>query len=212
MSHRHELRDPRWEEQREREIPDVERDAEAPFGRDAGDPRWGTGGMRGDERPHRPPPPEVNERLAPGAFSRAGVRPSQSHGAGEGVMSTPPYHHHPLEPYPTARGPYVGRAPRGYRRSDGHIREDVCERFTEHGDLDPTDVEVSVHAGEVTLVGAVATRAQKRLAEDIVVAVSGVVEVHNHLRVQRTADDWRALHGAAPDEESAARESSATDR
>jgi hypothetical protein len=61
----------------------------------------------------------------------------------------------------------------------------VCERFTRHGELDPSDVEVSVQDGEVMLSGTVATRVQKRLADDIADAVFGVIEVHNHLRVQR---------------------------
>jgi len=82
------------------------------------------------------------------------------------------------------RGPYVGYGPRGYHRTDERIHEDVCERLTEHGDIDATDVEVNVSAGEVMLSGTVATRAQKRLAEDISDAVLGVTEVHNRLRVQ----------------------------
>jgi hypothetical protein len=60
--------------------------------------------------------------------------------------------------------------------------------LTEHGDIDATDVEVAVVAGEVTLSGTVATRVQKRLAEDIADGVTGVNEVHNRLRVQRTGE------------------------
>jgi hypothetical protein len=81
-------------------------------------------------------------------------------------------------------GPYVGYGPRGYHRTDERIYEDVCDRLTEDGDLDARDIEVSVTTGEVMLAGTVATRAQKRLAEDIVEGVMGVTEVHNRLRVQ----------------------------
>ncbi|HXN33826.1 MAG TPA: BON domain-containing protein [Polyangiaceae bacterium] len=179
MSHRHDLRDRWcWEEQREK-TPDVEPDIEAPFERDVGDPRWGTGGMRGGE-----------SRRAAAAHA------AQPHGERE---SAPPPSYPPEPPHPATRGPYAGRAPRGYRRSDERIREEVCERFTEHGDLDPVDVEVSVRGGEVMLVGTVSTRAQKRLAEDIVDAVFGVVEVHNHLRVQRMAVDPAPLRGDGDD-------------
>lgn len=87
------------------------------------------------------------------------------------------------------RGPYVGYGPRGYHRSDERINEDVCERLTEHGDLDASDIEVGVTGGEVMLSGTVATRTQKRLAEDIADAVTGVVEVHNRLRVQRSGNE-----------------------
>jgi hypothetical protein len=89
---------------------------------------------------------------------------------------------------PDVRGPYVGYGPRGYHRTDERIFEDVCERLTEHGDIDATDIEVGVVAGEVTLSGTVATRAQKRLAEDVADGVTGVNEVHNRLRVQRAGE------------------------
>jgi hypothetical protein len=89
---------------------------------------------------------------------------------------------------PEVRGPYVGYGPRGYHRTDERIFEDVCERLTEHGDIDATDVEVAVVGGEVTLSGTVATRPQKRLAEDIADGVTGVSEVHNRLRVLRAGE------------------------
>jgi hypothetical protein len=95
----------------------------------------------------------------------------------------------PVPPRPEARGPYVGLGPRGYHRSDERIHEEVCERLTEHGDIDATDVEVGVEGGEVTLSGTVATRSQKRLAEDVADGVAGVVDVDNRLRVLRPGSD-----------------------
>jgi hypothetical protein len=198
MSHRHDLRDRwGWEESRERETPDVEREAEAPFERDVGDPRWGTGGMPGNERASRAAPHDVNERAWPDAFRRGVVvRTYQPHIVEWEPLPRPEL---PPDPYPSTPGPYVGRGPRGYRRSDERIREDVCERFTAHGELDPTDVEVSVRGGEVRLSGTVSTRAQKRLAEDIVDAVFGVAEVHNHLRVRPLLVDPRPQAAAPAD-------------
>jgi hypothetical protein len=159
----------RWEEdQRDREERDVV-EREGRFARDAGDPRWGTGGMP-DARGYR----ALRETSA-GGWPRGRVqreaitREAESYAEWE----TP------------SRGPYVGRGPRGYRRTDERIHEDVCERFTLHGHLDATDIEVVVRTGEVTLTGTVATRTEKRLAEDIADAVFGVGEVHNHLHVQR---------------------------
>jgi osmotically-inducible protein OsmY len=81
------------------------------------------------------------------------------------------------------RGPYAGRGPRGYQRSDDRIREDVCERLSRHGMLDASDVDVTVTAGEVTLRGSVPSRWAKREAEDLTDSVSGVRDVHNELRV-----------------------------
>ena len=81
------------------------------------------------------------------------------------------------------RGPYVGRGPKGYRRSDERIQEDICERLTDHPGIDASDIEVTVSAGDVTLLGHVESRAVKHLTEVMVETVSGVKEVHNQLRI-----------------------------
>ncbi len=81
------------------------------------------------------------------------------------------------------RGMYAGRGPRGYRRSDERIREDVNERLTDDGYVDASDIEVSVNNGVVTLAGRVGRRAEKRRAEDVAESVSGVMDVSNQLRV-----------------------------
>ncbi len=81
-------------------------------------------------------------------------------------------------------GPYTGRGPRGYRRSDERISEDVCYRLTQHGGIDASDIEVHVNNGEVTLAGMVDSRQTKRMAEDAIESVAGVQDVHNGLRVR----------------------------
>ncbi len=43
-----------------------------------------------------------------------------------------------------AQGPHAGRGPKGYRRSDDRIREDVNERLTEHPQIDATEIEVTL--------------------------------------------------------------------
>ena len=87
------------------------------------------------------------------------------------------------EHFRAERGPHAGRGPRGYRRTDERIREDVCEFLTEDGLLDATEVDVHVEDGEVTLEGQVRSRAQKRRAEDLAEIVLGVVDVHNRLKL-----------------------------
>jgi osmotically-inducible protein OsmY len=82
-------------------------------------------------------------------------------------------------------GQFAGRGPKGYKRSDERIREDVCEALTRHGDVDASEIEVKVENGEVTLTGTVSDRQQKRLAEDCVDAIRGIGDVHNQLRVSR---------------------------
>lgn len=81
-------------------------------------------------------------------------------------------------------GPYTGRGPRSYRRSDERICEDVCDRLTQAGQLDASDIDVRVSNAEVTLAGQVDSRKSKRMAEDIAEGVSGVRDVHNQLKVQ----------------------------
>ena len=82
------------------------------------------------------------------------------------------------------QGPFAGRGPRGYRRSDERIREDVADRLTEHGDVDASEIELDVRDGVVTLSGTVEDRRQKRLAEDAAESVSGVVDVNNRLELR----------------------------
>jgi osmotically-inducible protein OsmY len=77
-----------------------------------------------------------------------------------------------------------GRGPKGYKRSDGRIEEDVNDRLTDDPYLDASDIEVSVKDGEVTLSGLVGRREDKRRAEDLAELVSGVGNVQNNLRVK----------------------------
>ena len=84
-----------------------------------------------------------------------------------------------------------GRGPKGYTRSDERIREDVNDKLTDDGWLDASDIEVQVSSSEVTLTGQVKSREEKRRAEDIVEAVSGVKHVQNNLRVK----DRNAISG-----------------
>jgi hypothetical protein len=80
-------------------------------------------------------------------------------------------------------GRHHGRGPKGYRRSDARILEDVCEALMFDADIDAADVEVRVEDGEVSLEGTVGDRRQKRRAEDVCDAVPGVKDVSNKLRV-----------------------------
>lgn len=80
-------------------------------------------------------------------------------------------------------GRFRGRGPRGYKRLDTRIEEDVNDRLTEDPWLDASEIEVSVSNGEVTLGGFVSSRQDKRRAEDCADGVSGVLHVQNNLRM-----------------------------
>ncbi|MBC8085890.1 MAG: BON domain-containing protein, partial [Phycisphaerae bacterium] len=83
------------------------------------------------------------------------------------------------------RGQHAGRGPKGYRRDDARITEDVNEALTHDHDIDASEIEVTVSGGEVTLSGTVDSREAKRHAEDIAERVSGVSDVNNQIRVAR---------------------------
>jgi osmotically-inducible protein OsmY len=81
------------------------------------------------------------------------------------------------------RAQHRGRGPRGYRRSDERIKEDINDRLSDDWYLDATEIEVAVLNGDVTLTGEVMNRSDKRRAEDLADSVSGVSNVENRLRV-----------------------------
>ena len=96
-----------------------------------------------------------------------------------------------------ARGGQRGRGPRPADDTpapgdeDARIWNEVSACLTDDWYVDGTEITVSVDSGEVTLDGVVENRAEKRLAEDCADSVSGVTDVHNHLRI-RQADNTAA--------------------
>jgi hypothetical protein len=81
---------------------------------------------------------------------------------------------------------HTGKGPRGYRRSDERIAQEVVQRLAEAGWVDAGDLEVEVTGGVVTLSGEVSSRGERRAAEEIAAAVAAVEDVVNTIRVRRT--------------------------
>ncbi|MBW8816196.1 MAG: BON domain-containing protein [Caulobacterales bacterium] len=77
-----------------------------------------------------------------------------------------------------------GLGPKGYKRSDERISEEVHQRLTDDPWVDASNINVSVSGGEVTLSGTVENREAKHRAERIVEDLSGVTHVQNNLRLQ----------------------------
>ena len=100
---------------------------------------------------------------------------------------------------------FSGRGPRGYRRSDERIQEEVCELLTRHPGIDASDVEVRVEGGEVTLTGTVDSRRTKRMVEDVVDQCGGVVDVSNQLRIGQRVDAGDAAASTTTEREIARR-------
>lgn len=84
----------------------------------------------------------------------------------------------------SSQGRYAGVAPKGYRRSDDRIKEEINDALTQDHHIDASEIDVSVDSGVVTLKGTVNERRMKRLAEDCAERIRGVSDVRNELRVQ----------------------------
>jgi hypothetical protein len=81
------------------------------------------------------------------------------------------------------RGRFVGVGPKGYRRSDERIRDDVCDRLTCDPDVDPSGVTVVVAEAEVTLEGPVDSAWARHRIRSCAEATVGVRGVHDRMHV-----------------------------
>ena len=86
-------------------------------------------------------------------------------------------------------GPYSGIGPKGYQRSDERILDDIHLRLTQNGQIDASEIQVSVDDGEVTLKGTVEDRRMKRMVEANVDMIPGVIDVHNELQLRHKGDE-----------------------
>ena len=76
---------------------------------------------------------------------------------------------------------YTGLGPKGYKRSDDKIYEEVCEELLKSPLIDASDIVVHVEDGVVYLSGKVSDRRIKKMTENLVEEVSGVQDVRNSL-------------------------------
>lgn len=90
-------------------------------------------------------------------------------------------------PQSSQRG-FLGKGPKGYKRSDDRIKEDVCETLSRDHRIDASDIEVNVENAMVTLSGTVDNRETKRTAEMIIENLSGVDDVKNEIRVKKAGE------------------------
>ena len=111
---------------------------------------------------------------------------------------------------------HAGKGPKGWKRTDERIREDVCHMLERDHVVDASEIEVTVNDGVVTLSGHVETRPTKRHAEDIIENISGVRDVRNELSVDQTlfqqAKEFIMGESSTNDKKSAATAKPATPR
>lgn len=78
---------------------------------------------------------------------------------------------------------YVGKGPKGYRRSDERIYEDACEALFRNPNVDASYIEVEVNDGIITLSGTVIDRDAKKEAEHCLEYIVGVIDIQNELSI-----------------------------
>lgn len=83
---------------------------------------------------------------------------------------------------------FLGKGPKGYKRSDDRIKEDVCETLSRDHRIDASEIEVNVEDAMVTLSGTVDNREAKRTAEMIIENLSGVDDVKNEIKVKKVGE------------------------
>jgi len=94
-------------------------------------------------------------------------------------------------------GKLVGRGPKGYKRSDERVKEDICEQLWRSEDIDSSEVTITVKEGEVTLTGTVPERWMRHEIENIADSSMGVKDIDNNLRIQRQNDETGQEAGSA---------------
>lgn len=80
---------------------------------------------------------------------------------------------------------HFGKGPKGYRRSDNRVKEEVSEALYCDPNIDATEIEVEVKDGTVFLRGSVESRLMKRTAEDCIDHLIGVEDVRNEMTITK---------------------------
>lgn len=97
----------------------------------------------------------------------------------------------PAVPPAAARHPqHVRRyppGPKGYRRSDARMLEDICDKLLLAHHIDSSEVTVEVAAAKAILDGTVPERWMKHAIEDLADACPGIQDVENRIRVVKTS-------------------------
>lgn len=109
--------------------------------------------------------------------------------------------HEPFEEYPRygqnldrkkpRHHDFTGLGPRGYKRSDERIEEEVCELLARDHFIDASDILVSVENGIVRLSGSVRQREDRVEAEMLAESVIGVEDIQNDIYVRRELPEER---------------------
>lgn len=81
---------------------------------------------------------------------------------------------------------FSGRGPRGYKRSDEKLLDQVCLVLQRTPSVDASDLEVSVEDGCAYLKGTLPNRGMRYLAEDLVDSIPGIVDVFTQIKIKES--------------------------
>lgn len=93
---------------------------------------------------------------------------------------------HNLDHHKPRHRDFTGIGPKGYKRSDSRIEEDICELLTRDHYIDASDIGVAVKNGVVRLSGTVEQREDRVEAEMLAESVIGVEDIQNDIVVRRS--------------------------
>jgi hypothetical protein len=79
---------------------------------------------------------------------------------------------------------YRGLGPRGWKKTDERLYQDVCHALEQSREVDASGLEVVVSDGVVTLRGQLPSRGMKVIAVDLVESVPGVMDVFTEVRTR----------------------------
>ena len=136
-----------------------------------------------------------------GGYGSEGELRSQGYGTHAGYGSQGGYGPQGNEHWPQALWDQQKRSqrrgPKGYKRSDERIKEDLCERLMHSAHIDASEVTLEVKDGNVSLEGTVPERRMKHAIEDMADACSGVNDVENKLRVSQAGSQDSSTGGSS---------------
>lgn len=92
---------------------------------------------------------------------------------------------------------FSGIGPKGYKRSDERIEEDVCEALSRDQYIDASEIVVAVKDGLVMLSGSVENREDRFEAEILVENILGVEDIENNIRVNKQNSPHEYLYREA---------------
>ncbi|HEY8507100.1 MAG TPA: BON domain-containing protein [Steroidobacteraceae bacterium] len=110
--------------------------------------------------------------------------PDERHTISESGWQQHPWNREGSQEHPGFLRRMFGRGPKGYKRSDERIREEICETLIYTETVDCSDVSIEIENGKALLEGTVPERRMKHMIEDIVASCVGVEDVENRIKVQ----------------------------